>query len=126
MATVLTHVFATFITWPVLVIFLAYLIQFIWSGHHRRKVKRSVDISVPFFMAAIYFIIQEIWLIDMWFPITAVFIVLLGLTLFIYWRLYDDVLLMRAFITAWRIHFIFYFFSYIALMTFRVYRDLAG
>lgn len=126
MATVFTHVLATLVTWPVIVIILAYLIQFIWSGHHQRKVKRSVDISVPFFMAAIYFMFQEIWLMNLWFPITAVFIVVLGVTLLIYWRLFDEVLLVRALVTVWRIHFMFYFFTYIAVMTFRVYQDLAG
>lgn len=126
MAAVVTYVFAAFVTWPVLVIVLTYVLQLIWSGHDRRKIKRSVDISVPFFMGAIYYMVLEIWLIDVWFPIVAAFIVMLAIALLVNWRIYDEVVLKSTFIKVWRVHFILYFVAYVSLMTLRVYLDLAG
>ncbi|ADH99152.1 hypothetical protein Bsel_1643 [[Bacillus] selenitireducens MLS10] len=116
MTALLIQIAATLITLPVIVIVLSYLLQMIWSGRKRGMVKRSLDVSVPFFAAAIYFGVLEFLGLDILFWMIAVFLTSLGLLLFIHWRLFDEVDVKKSLLMAWRLHFLLYFGVYLGLL----------
>lgn len=120
MTALLIQIVAALITLPVIVIGISYLLQMIWSGRKKGILKRSVDVSVPFFAAAIYFGVLEFWSVDLLFWIIALFLISLGIFLFIHWRLFDEVDVMKSLLMVWRLHFLLYFGLYLALLVTQV------
>lgn len=120
-----TGVIATFITAPVLGLYIIYFILVKTTKKKQFSFKVAVDYTVLLFITSVYFLCLEIWELQIgWFVLL---FLLMSASLFtiLHWKYFDDIDLKRVFKSVWRFQFVvyclLYFFLIIYGLIFQIY-----
>ncbi|MFV8827045.1 DUF3397 domain-containing protein [Alkalihalobacterium sp. APHAB7] len=109
---------ATVVTLPIVGWYLVYIITVKITKKKSYSIRLAADISLVFFILAVYFISYEIWKQSfLWIILIVFFAVAICFTI-IHWKVAKDVHLVRLFRGIWRFNFILFFLAYILLSTF--------
>ncbi|ADC48216.1 MULTISPECIES: DUF3397 domain-containing protein [Alkalihalophilus] len=115
MTTAFAWLLATVITLPLLGWYIFYIVTVKMTKNKSRAIRLASDVSVLFFVAAVYFIILEIWSRSFfWLLLTVFFLVALIFTI-IHWKVAEDIHVRKLFKGIWRFNFLLFFFLYLVL-----------
>ncbi|WP_209125472.1 DUF3397 domain-containing protein [Alkalihalobacillus sp. BA299] len=109
---------ATVVTLPIVGWYIVYIITVKITKKKSYSIRLAADISLVFFISAVYFISYEIWNQSfLWVILIAFFVVAICFTI-IHWKVANDVHFIRLFRGIWRFNFILFFIVYIMLSTY--------
>lgn len=106
---------ATIITIPLIGWYLIYITTVKVTKKKSYSIRLASDISAFLFMAAVYFIMYEIWQRSFLWLILIVFFLIAIIFTFMHWKQFEDIQVGRLFRGIWRFNFIVFFFLYIGL-----------
>lgn len=115
MSNVLAIIIATIITVPLIGWYFIYITTVKITKKKSYSIRLASDVSAFIFMAAVYFIMLEIWDKSFLWLILIVFFLIAILFTLIHWKKFGDIQVGRLFRGIWRFNFIIFFFSYIGL-----------
>ncbi|TSB46316.1 DUF3397 domain-containing protein [Alkalicoccobacillus porphyridii] len=115
---------ATVVTVPALGWYLIYITSVKITKHKPSSIKLACDGSTILFMAAVYYIMNQIWSsVSIWL-IFALFFAVAFLFTMIYWKLMDDLYVSKLFKGIWRLNFILFVSIYILLSVYGLIRGI--
>ena len=110
MSNVLAIIIATIITVPLIGWYFIYITTVKITKKKSYSIRLASDVSAFIFMAAVYFIMFEIWDKSFLWLILIVFFLIAILFTFIHWKRFGDIQVGRLFRGIWRFNFIIFFF----------------
>ncbi|WP_100373303.1 DUF3397 domain-containing protein [Bacillus sp. FJAT-45037] len=126
MTTALTWLIATVITIPLLGWYVVYIITVKLTKNKSRAIRLASDASVIFLIAAVYFIILELWSRSFfWLLLTIFFLIALIFTI-IHWKVAGDIHVRKLFRGIWRFNFLLFFFLYLILSGYGIVTRVIG
>ncbi|MCM2674833.1 DUF3397 domain-containing protein [Alkalicoccobacillus plakortidis] len=106
---------ATVVTIPALGWYLIYITTVKITKQKRKSIKLASDCSAVLFMAAVYYILQQLWApTSVWLVFALFFAVAFTFTI-IYWNVMDDFYASKLFKGIWRLNFLIFVVIYIVL-----------
>jgi hypothetical protein len=115
MSTALAWIVATVVTLPLLGWYVVYIVTVKIAKKKSKAIRLASDVSVLFFVAAVYYIILEIWSKSFfWLLLTLFFLVALLFTI-LHWKVAKDIHVRKLFRGIWRFNFLMFFFLYLIL-----------
>lgn len=106
---------ATVVTIPALGWYLIYITTVKWTKQKRKAIRWASDYSTVLFIAAVYFILQQLWEpTSIWLVLALFFSIAITFTI-IYWNVMDDFYASKLLKGVWRLNFIVFVMIYILL-----------
>lgn len=118
MSTVITSIFATLITIPILVYFLIFVISKLFTKNHRQSVQMAVDISTIFFILSVHFLIITIWERSLLWVIFIFALICAIIFVIISWKIKGEIIFASFIKGFWRLSFLVFFVAYFGLTIF--------
>ncbi|MCM3759339.1 DUF3397 domain-containing protein [Alkalihalobacillus oceani] len=115
MSQVLSWFIATVITLPLLGWYVLYLITVKLTKKKARAIRVASDGSVVLFMAAVYFIMYELWGRSFLWMILAIFFFIAMVFTWLHWQAAGDIYTRKLLKGIWRVNFLLFFFLYLVL-----------
>jgi hypothetical protein len=115
MTSVISSFFAIFITIPILVYVLIFIICKPFTKNHRKAVHIALDVSTIFFILSVHFLVITIWeksylsIIFLFMLCCAIIFVIMN------WKIKGEIIFSRFFKGFWRFSFLVFFIAYIGL-----------
>ncbi|MBU9712411.1 DUF3397 domain-containing protein [Evansella tamaricis] len=124
MSEVIVYIAATLVTVPILGLYAVYIIA-VKSTHNKIfSLKLAVDCTTLLFMVAVYFIIFQIWNVNLtWLFVLFFLITGVAFTL-LHWKLYDDINIQKVMKGVWRFQFFVFFLLYFLLLLFGIFSHM--
>ncbi|MDQ0244201.1 Ca2+/Na+ antiporter [Bacillus fengqiuensis] len=125
MGSVLAGVTATFVTIPVLSFLISYMILRKVTKNKRKSFHISTDIMTLFLILSVNYLTLVIWEKSFLWLIALLLLVIAMITVFLQWKVQQDVQLKKVVKGFWRISFLLFFVGHIGLtvygLVFRIY-----
>ena len=125
MGSVLAVITATFVTVPVLSFLASYIILRKVTKNKRKSFHISTDIMTLFLILSVNYLVLVIWGKSFVWHIALLLLVIATITVFLQWKIQQDVQLKKVIKGFWRISFLLFFVGHIGLtiygLVFRVY-----
>lgn len=118
MANVVAWVVATIVTLPLVGWYLFYITTVKITKNKSKSIRFASDWTSILFMAAVYFIIYELWGRSFLWVILAIFFFIALLFTWMHWRVSGDIHIGKLFKGIWRFSFILFFFLYLILSSY--------
>lgn len=116
MITAFAWFVATVVTIPIFGWYLIYIITVKLTKRKQQSIRLAVDGSCILFIAAVYFIMYELWQQSfLWIILTLFFLVAIIFT-FIHWKITEDIFVSKLLRGIWRTNFIIFFCLYFLLI----------
>ncbi|WP_233254285.1 DUF3397 domain-containing protein [Salipaludibacillus keqinensis] len=103
---------ATFVTVPLLGLYLVYIVTVKITKKKQYSLKKAVDSSAILFIISVYFLVLEIWNFEMGWYIALFFLMSAVIFTIYHWKRYEDIQMKRVLKGVWRFQFVIFFFSY--------------
>jgi hypothetical protein len=117
---------ATLVTLPLV----GYLLMFIFSKqltkNHKRSVQRAIDFSTFLFIISNHFLIMVIWGKSFLWLILLILIALAIIFVLYHWKVRQEIEYTRVFKGYWRMNFLLFFLSYVALIIYGIVQRVSG
>lgn len=125
MGSVLAGITATFVTIPVLSFLISYMILRKVTKNKRKSFHISTDIMTLFLILSVNYLSLVIWGESFLWLIALLLLVIAMITVFLQWKVQQDVQLKKVLKGFWRISFLLFFIGHIGLtiygLVFRIY-----
>ncbi|WP_078413475.1 DUF3397 domain-containing protein [Priestia abyssalis] len=125
MGSVLAGITATFVTIPVLSFLISYMILRKVTKNKRKSFHISTDIMTLFLILSVNYLALVIWGESFLWLIALLLLVIAMITVFLQWKVQQDVQLKKVVKGFWRISFLLFFIGHIGLtiygLVFRIY-----
>jgi hypothetical protein len=125
MGSVLAVITATFVTVPVLSFLASYMILRKVTKNKRKSFHISTDIMTLFLILSVNYLALVIWGKSFVWHIALLLLVIATITVFLQWKIQQDVQLKKVIKGFWRISFLLFFVGHIGLtiygLVFRIY-----
>jgi Protein of unknown function (DUF3397) len=125
MGSVLAGIMATFVTIPVLSFLISYMISRKVTKNKRKSFHISTDIMTLFLILSVNYLALAIWGESFLWLIALLLLVIAIITVFLQWKIQQDVQLKKVVKGFWRISFLLFFVGHIGLtiygLVFRIY-----
>ncbi|HWO95092.1 MAG TPA: DUF3397 domain-containing protein [Bacillus sp. (in: firmicutes)] len=125
MGSVLAGVIATFVTIPVLSFLISYMISRKVTKNKKKSFHISTDIMTLFLILSVNYLALAIWGESFLWLIALLLLVIAIITVFLQWKIQQDVQLKKVVKGFWRISFLLFFIGHIGLtiygLAFRIY-----
>lgn len=118
MTNIIAWLVATIVTLPLLGWYVIYITTVKMTKNKRTSIRFASDWSTILFMAAVYFIIFEIWGFSFHWVILAVFFLIALLFTLMHWRVSGDIHIRKLFKGIWRFNFILFLVTYLILSSY--------
>ncbi len=118
MTNVVAWLIATIVTLPLLGWYLIYIISVKMNKNKSKSIRLASDWSMILFMAAVYFIIYELWGRSFLWIILAIFFFIALLFTWMHWKVSDDIHVRKLFKGIWRFNFILFLLVYLILSSY--------
>lgn len=118
MTNVVAALLATIITLPLLGWYLIYIVTVKITKNKPNSIRLASDGSTIFFMAAVYFILYELWGRSFLWVIFALFFFIAFCFTIAHWRVSGDIHTRKLMKGIWRLNFMIFFVSYLILSTY--------
>lgn len=118
MSSVFAWFVATIVTLPLLGWYLIYIIMVKITKNKSKSIRRASDWSAILFMAAVYFILYELWDRSFLWMIFSVFFLLALLFTWMHWRVSGDIHTRKLLRGIWRLNFMLFLFFYLLLSSY--------
>lgn len=115
---------ATVVTIPALGWYLIYISTVKLTRQKRKAIKWASDCSAVLFMAAVYFIMEQLWEpTSVWLVLALFFSVAITFTI-IYWNVMEDFYATKLLKGIWRLNFLIFVSIYILLSGYGLIRSI--
>ncbi|MEY8751364.1 DUF3397 domain-containing protein [Alkalicoccobacillus gibsonii] len=115
---------ATVVTIPALGWYLIYISTVKLTRQKRKAIKWASDFSAVLFMAAVYFIMEQLWEpTSVWLVLALFFSVAITFTV-IYWNVMEDFYATKLLKGIWRLNFLIFVSIYILLSGYGLIRSI--
>ncbi|MFK3937042.1 DUF3397 domain-containing protein [Alkalihalobacillus sp. NPDC078783] len=115
---------ATVVTIPAFGWYLIYITTVKLTKQKRKAIKWASDWSAILFMAAVYYIMDQLWdPTSVWLVLALFFAVAIAFTI-IYWNVMDDFYATKLFKGIWRLNFLIFVTIYILLSGYGLLRSI--
>ncbi|MBM0065266.1 DUF3397 domain-containing protein [Alkalicoccobacillus gibsonii] len=115
---------ATVVTIPALGWYLIYISTVKLTRQKRKAIKWASDFSAVLFMAAVYFIMEQLWEpTSVWLVLALFFSVAITFTI-IYWNVMEDFYATKLLKGIWRLNFLIFVSIYILLSGYGLIRSI--
>jgi hypothetical protein len=125
MGNVLAGILATFVTIPVLSFLISYMILRKVTKNKRKSLHISTDITTLFLILSVNYLLLTIWKESFLWLIALILLVIAMITVFMQWKVKQDVQLKKVIKGFWRLSFFLFFVGHIGLtvygLIFRIY-----
>lgn len=122
MLSFVSGIFALFVVAPIISYIVAFVICKKITKKHRRSVRFAIDFSTIFFIFSVHYLVVTIWEKSIFWYII-IFVLFAGMIFAIYhWKVDKEVVFSKVFRAFWRINFLVFFFTYLSLMIYGVFR----
>ena len=115
LSEVFVFIAATLVTIPLIGFYLVYLISVKSTKNKLFSLKLAVDSTALLFIFSVYFIIIEIWGVNLIWLFLLFFLATAVAFTFMHWRTYEDIHIRRVIRGVWRFQFFVFFFLYFIL-----------
>lgn len=107
---------ATFVTAPLLGLYVIYLLYVKTTKNKQQSFKVAVDSTAVLFIISVYFLFLDIWSIKIGW-LVALFILLSAVIfMLIHWKKHEDIEMRKVLKGVWRFQFVVFFTLYIMLV----------
>ncbi|MFD2443417.1 DUF3397 domain-containing protein [Bacillus sp. CGMCC 1.16607] len=120
MSNVISSFIAFFITIPILMYIIIFIISKQFTKNHRKSVHLALDYSTIFFIMSVHFLVKTIW--DHSY-LSFIFIFMLSCAIIfaiMNWKIKGEIIFTRIFKGFWRFSFLIFFLAYIGLTIYGV------
>jgi hypothetical protein len=117
---------ATFITAPIFVYILLFIISKLITKNHRKSVQLAVDYSTIFFILAVHFLIFTIWQRSLLWVIIIFILLCAIIFVIINWKVKGEIIFNRVFKGFWRFSFLIFLFAYLILTVYGIVHRVNG
>lgn len=112
------------VVFPIITLFIVFVISKLITKKHRFSIHLALDISTFFFILSVHFLIQSIWNTSLFIYII-IFILLIGMIfVIIHWKLKEEMEYKKIFKGIWRITFLLFFTLYVVLLIYGLVRSI--
>jgi hypothetical protein len=111
---------ATFITAPILIYIIIFVISKLVIKNHRKAVQSAIDYSTVFFILSVHFLVLAIWGKSFLWAIFIFLFTCAIIFVIINWRLKGEIVFYRVFKGFWRFCFLVFFIAYLVLTVYGV------
>jgi hypothetical protein len=120
MLNIVSFLIATFITVPIVVYILIFMISKVLTKNHRRAVQLALDYSTIFFILSVHFLVLAIWGKSFLWAIFIFIFTCAIIFVIINWKLKGEIVISRCFKGFWRFCFLVFFILYLILTIYGV------
>ncbi|GAF63963.1 DUF3397 domain-containing protein [Alkalihalobacillus trypoxylicola] len=113
--TVVSWVFATFVTLPLFAWYLTYITMVKTTKNKRKSVRVASDWSMIWFVLAVYYIGVELWSISFFWYILIILFVIAIIFTWLHWSIAQDIIISKLFKGIWRMNFLIFLLLYLIL-----------
>ncbi|GAE33846.1 DUF3397 domain-containing protein [Halalkalibacter akibai] len=118
MGDIVAWVIATIVTIPLIGWYIIYITTVKISKNKSKSIRLASDWTTVLFMAAVYFIMVELWEKSFFWIILALFFFIAILFTWIHWKLSGDIETSKLFRGIWRFNFLLFFVVYLLLFSY--------
>ncbi|KMK77108.1 DUF3397 domain-containing protein [Alkalihalobacillus pseudalcaliphilus] len=115
MTTILSFLFATLATLPILAWYGIYITSVKRFKNKKRAIRLASDFSAVWFVVSVYFISYEIWSRSFFWFISLTVVLIAMIFTWVYWRVANDLVISKLFRGILRMNFIVFFLLYVVL-----------
>ncbi|HET7522386.1 MAG TPA: DUF3397 domain-containing protein [Bacillales bacterium] len=124
MEVVIAHLFALFITVPILGWMAVYAAIYLWTGDKPRAFRRAADATTVLFIISVSVFTYEIWRTSLLWGIVLIFTVSGGLISVLQWKWAGDIQLKKLLKGMWRFNFLLFVAAYFVLLFYGIFERL--
>ncbi|MHC0037270.1 DUF3397 domain-containing protein [Pseudoneobacillus sp. C159] len=126
MVDIFSSFLATFITVPMFVYFVLFIVSKVMTKHHRRSVQLAIDYSTIFFILAVHFLIVTIWERSFLWVIIIIMLFCAIIFAIINWKVKGEIIFTRVFKGFWRFCFLIFVIAYLSLLIYGIIHRVNG
>jgi hypothetical protein len=120
MFSIVSSIMATFITAPILIYIIIFVISKLVIKNHRKAVQSAIDYSTVFFILSVHFLVLAIWGKSFLWAIFIFLFTCAIIFVIINWKLKGEIVFFRVFKGFWRFCFLVFFITYLVLTIYGV------
>jgi hypothetical protein len=115
---------ATLVTIPLLGLYFVYLAAVKTTRNKVFSLKLAVDCTALLFMAAVYFLILEIWGVHLLWVFILFFLASAVIFTIMHWKVYEDIYIRKVIKGVWRFQFFVFLLAYFALILYGMFTSI--
>jgi len=115
---------ATFVTAPLLGLYVIYLLFVKTTKNKQHSFKVAVDSTALLFIISVYFLFLEIWAIRLGWLFALFILFTAVIFMFIHWKKHEDIEMSKVLKGVWRFQFVVFFTLYLFLMLFGLFFNI--
>jgi hypothetical protein len=120
MLSIVSSIMATFITAPILIYIIIFVISKLVIKNHRKAVQSAIDYSTVFFILSVHFLVLAIWGKSFLWAIFIFLFTCAIIFVIINWKLKGEIVFFRVSKGFWRFCFLVFFIAYLVLTIYGV------
>lgn len=116
MGAVFSTVAALFITLPVLLYFIVFIVTKQWTKNHRKAMSAAINFTTFILIFSVHFLIVAIWARSFIWVIILFMLSTAIVFTFIFWKTKEEIVFPKIFTGVWRLNFLLLSAVYVGLL----------
>ncbi|MYL42353.1 DUF3397 domain-containing protein [Virgibacillus salexigens] len=122
----LIYIFAFFITAPIVITFIIYVIAYMVSNYRLKAFHHAVNWTTWLYIISVIVLTKMIFGVQMVGIVIVLLLIILGAIMFSQWKIQTEIILRKALKIMWRFSFLLFAFLYIGLILIGVIQKIVS